>query len=71
MKQFEYKIIDGTTDLQYEGYTMKTIENRLNKLGEMGWEICGLTLTRCNMHSNEIYLKREISKKDAQDSSNR
>jgi len=60
MKRYEYKIIEGSINIKYEGYSILTIEKELNILGMEGWEICGMTLSQCNGHSNEIYLKREI-----------
>ncbi len=62
MKQFEYKIIEGSINIQYVGYTIETLRKELNVLGMQGWEICGMTLDQSNHHSNEIYLKREITK---------
>ncbi len=62
MKKYEYKIIEGSINIQYVGYNIKTVEKELNVLGMEGWEICGMTLDQSNRHSNEIYLKREVFK---------
>lgn len=60
MTKWEYKIIEGSITVQYEGYSLHTLEDKLNVLGMEGWEICGMTLDQSNLHSNEIYLKREV-----------